>query len=32
MIKFKREKTPEKIREDKFVNAFHKKGFLNEDI
>ena len=32
MIKFKREKTPEKIREDKFVNAFHKKGFINEDI
>lgn len=32
MIKFTREKSARKIREDKFVNSFHKTGFVNEDL
>ena len=31
MIKFRREVTEQDIREDKFINSFIKKGFVNED-
>ena len=32
MIKFRREVTEQDIREDKFINSFIKKGFVNEDL
>lgn len=32
MIKFRRELTNQQIREDKFINSFIKKGFVNEDL
>ena len=32
MIKFTREKSVQKIREDMFINSFAKTGFINEDL